>query len=136
MIIDTSALVAVIREEPGYEPMLAAMLSGSGAIPAPVIVELHRVMKIEGNQINPTVIAYLKELTDAGTLIISFTEDFAQRAAQANARFGSGNGRGGKLNMLDLMVYGTAKSRDMPILFTGADFPMTDARLHPASRLT
>lgn len=107
-----------------------------GRIPAPVIVELHRVTKLKGNLINPSVEQLINSLIAAGTTIIPFDEACADEASKANEHYGSGNGRGGKLNMLDLMVYGTAKSLDLPILFTGADFPTTDARFHPASRLT
>ncbi len=38
--------------------------------------------------------------------------------------------------MLDLMVYAIAKTPDLPILCTGTDFSATDARIHPASRVT
>jgi ribonuclease VapC len=37
--------------------------------------------------------------------------------------------------MLDLMVYGMAKTMSLPILCTGKDFSVTDAAVHPASRI-
>ena len=45
-----------------------------------------------------------------------------------------GNSKGGKLNLLDLMVYAVAKRTGRPILCTGRDFASTDADIHPASR--
>ena len=59
----------------------------------------------------------------------------ARLSVEANIRYGSGNGKGGKLNLLDLMVYAAAKALDMPILCTGYDFMSTDAKIHPASRI-
>ncbi len=56
-------------------------------------------------------------------------------AAEAQRRYGKGNGQGGKLNLLDLMVYAVAKQRDEPLLFTGRDFTTTDVEVHPASRI-
>ena len=45
-----------------------------------------------------------------------------------------GNSKGGKLNLLDLMVYAVAKRTGRPILCTGRDFASADADIHPASR--
>jgi ribonuclease VapC len=46
----------------------------------------------------------------------------------------SANGRGGRLNLLDLMVYAAARRTGLPILCTGADFAASGAAVHPASR--
>ena len=59
----------------------------------------------------------------------------ARIAAGSHARYGKGNGRGGLLNILDLMVYATAKDRGLSLLFTGRDFISTDVAVHPASRI-
>ena len=58
----------------------------------------------------------------------------AEIASQANARYGSGNGQGGPLNLLDLMVFAVARERGEPLLCTGKDFAATDLTLHAASR--
>ncbi|KPF65679.1 hypothetical protein IP88_13335 [alpha proteobacterium AAP81b] len=134
MIIDTSALVAVGWAEAGYAPIFEALLAGNGLIPAPVQVEFRRVTALPGNQPDPLVDGFLVTLFAAGVQVIPFDAAAADAAVAANARFGSGNGRGGPLNLLDLMVYGIAKARGLPILCTGKDFAATDALLHPASR--
>jgi ribonuclease VapC len=56
------------------------------------------------------------------------------RTAEAHRLHGLGNGRGGRLNMLDAMVYCGAKRLKRLILCTGRDFASTDAAIHPASR--
>jgi ribonuclease VapC len=73
-------------------------------------------------------------LESRGCAILAFTRDHARIAVAAELRFGSGNGRGGTLNLLDLMVYAVAKDRGEPLLCTGKDFAATDLELHPASR--
>src|SRR3546814_319382 len=65
---------------------------------------------------------------------LAFTADHAQIAIEAEPRYGSGNGNGGPLNLLDLMVYAVAKERGEPLLCTGKDFAATDVILHEASR--
>ena len=135
MIIDTSALIAASHQERGWETLREAMLSEAGLIPAPVIVELYRVTGDDNNQPDVDVVALLDLITSLKTAVEPFNARDAQSAVIANALYGSGNGKGGALNMLDLMVYGMAKARNLPILFTGTDFPTTDAMIHPASRI-
>lgn len=134
MIIDTSALVAVGWAEAGSASILEALLAGTGLLPAPVQVEFRRVTALPGNLPDPLIDDFLGTLFAAGVQSVPFDAAAADAAVAANGRFGSGNGRGGPLNLLDLMVYGTARSRGLPILCTGKDFAATDALLHPASR--
>ena len=114
--------------------MRVALLSGHGLIPAPVLVEFRRVTALAGNRPDPLVESLLLDFIAAGVGILPFDAASAEAAAAANQRHGSGNGDGGRLNMLDLMVYGVAKVTGLPILCTGKDFAATDAVLHPASR--
>ena len=86
------------------------------------------------NAVDARVAAFLAELEAAGTLVLPFYLKDAEAAVTANAVYGSRGGLGGPLNMLDLMVYGVARARGLPILCTGKDFTKTDALIHPASR--
>lgn len=134
MIVDTSALVAVLRHEQGHEPIRDALLRDAGFIPTPVLVEFHRVTRLIANAMNPNAVALLQEIMGGSIRSVDFNNEAAQAAVIANALYGSGNGRGGRLNMLDLMVYGTAQVTNRPILCTGKEFAATDAAIHPASR--
>ena len=134
MIIDTSALVAVSWSEPDSAALYEALIFGNGLIPAPVLVEFRRVTALDGNRPDPLVESLLSDFVIAGVGIAPFTAACAAAAAAASPQYGSGNGHGGVLNMLDLMVYGMAKVMALPILCTGKDFAGTDAVLHPASR--
>ena len=134
MIIDTSALIAILRDEEGRESIRDALLVEGGIIPTPVVVELRRVTARTGNQLHPDASDLLIQLQAERTTIESFTADDADLAVAANAQYGTGNGRGGTLNMLDLMVYGMGRRMERPILCTGKDFAATDIAIHRASR--
>jgi ribonuclease VapC len=136
LIVDTSALIAVLKLEMGHESLTKALLAGDGVIPAPVIVEFERVASLPGNMANPDGVRLFDVCLRAGLTFAPFDVASAQAAANANAVYGSGSGHRAKLNMLDLMVYGMAKTLNLPILCTGRDFCETDAAIHPASRIS
>lgn len=100
-----------------------------------MLVEFRLVTASTGSSPNPAAAAALlaKLITD-GARIYDFDQASADAASFASAQYGKGNGLGGLLNILDLMVYGVAKASGLPILCTGKDFASTDAMLHPASR--
>ena len=133
MIVDTSALIAIAADEEGSDLLKDAVESG-GRVPAPALVEFGRVVTARGSREAPAEQAILRQLL-VRLEVEPFTAEDARLAAAANARFGAGNGRGGSLNLLDLMVYSTAKRLSSPILCTGRDFAATDAAIHPASRI-
>jgi ribonuclease VapC len=135
LIIDTSALVGVLKGEPGADAIAETLVAEAGLIPAPVIVELERVMASVGNVPDPSVAELLALAVEAGTTVEDFTGEDAMIARDANIRHGTGNGQGGTLNMLDLMVYAVARRTGRAILCTGADFAATDAAIHPNSRV-
>lgn len=134
MIIDTSALVAVLAGEPESDTILAAMADEEGVIPAPVCVEFFRVANGVRHGKGEKARELLADLEEYGCLVVPFTPDHAQIAIEAEPLYGSGNGNGGPLNLLDLMVYAVAKQAGKSLLCTGKDFAATDIELHPASR--
>ena len=77
----------------------------------------------------------LQNLLAAELQVMTFTSEDATVAAAANMEHGAGNGRGGTLNLLDLMVYAVARRTGLPLLCTGRDFVGTGIELPPASRL-
>jgi ribonuclease VapC len=134
VIVDTSALVAVLRREEGYEPILDALVREDSLIPAPVLLEFARVAAGAGNAPDPRAEALVATLLGARAAVLAFGTEAARHATEANPAHGRGNGRGGLLNILDLMVLGCARAEGRPILCTGRDFAAAGAELHPASR--
>lgn len=133
MIIDTSVLVRIFFREDGFEALLDTVLNERGFIPSPVIVEFGRVVARKGIAIE-TAKAFLDYLVPASVTAVPFETAAAIAGFQACYVHGSGMNNGGKLNLLDLMVYAEAKTRALPILCTGRDYPATDAVIHPSSQ--
>ena len=135
MIIDTSALIAILFREPRCDELTNIILTEGGFMPAPVLIEYHRVAARVADEPDVDSNLVIDGIFRAGVRILPFGEGEAREAVAADRLYGSGNLYGGKLNMLDLMVHATAKTQQLPILFTGNDFPTTDAMIHPASRI-
>lgn len=133
MIVDTSALVAILKREKGYNALLEAIGREGGSLPAPALLEYDRVTRTTPEAEKAR--ALLDLCAEQGLTVVAFTADHARIAADGNARYGKGNGAGGQLNILDLMVYAVAKARGEPLLGVGRDFATTDLIMHPASRL-
>lgn len=134
MIVDTSALIAVLTQEPGWEELRAALVDEPVRLPAPAMVEFMRVASGERLGLADKALALLDECEAIGMDVLEFTGQHAKLAAQAIAVHGKGCGSGGTLNLLDLMVYAVAQERGEPLLCTGKDFAATDLTLHAASR--
>ena len=126
--------MAVLKREKGWVELRAALLGAPGYVPAPVLVEFWRVAR-RGNLISPDLLAAFLDEMLADSEILAFSAEHAESAAAGGEAHGTGNGNGGLLNMLDLMVYGVAKVENLPILCTGYNFATTGAAIHPASRI-
>ena len=134
MIVDTSALIAVLLGEKGSREILDALDEEAGMLPAPALAEFWAVAS--GSRVDAAQQAreLLDEWREGGLAVLPFTENHAVRVREAIPLYGKGNGRGGLLNLIDLMVYAVARERGEPLLCTGKDFAATDLELHVASR--
>lgn len=131
MIVDTSALVAVMRAEPGYETIVEALeLASSREISAASYVELSAVMgRTAGRQL-----AVDETLAGFRVEIVPFDEHQARIAVQAYGRYGRGSGHPARLNLGDVYSYALASATGEPLLYVGGDFARTDvASVLPAT---
>ena len=135
LIVDTSALAAIALAEPGWERLLEAMGTADCVIPAPVLTELQLAMANRRPGAIAAAAALIERLLAKPSEVAAFEYRHSGITGTARARFGKGNGCGGKLNFGDLMVYAIAKQRGEPLLCTGRDFASTDLAIHPASRV-
>ena len=67
-------------------------------------------------------------LSRPGIRIEPWTDRHADIAQDAFTRYGKGQGHPAQLNFGDCMSYALAKSLDMPLLYKGGDFALTDIR--------
>jgi ribonuclease VapC len=127
MIHDSSAVVAILMEEPEAENLLAKLLQpGSIGIGSPTLVETSMVLTSRWRKDSVPILE--KFLSELGALVLSFDEAHWRVASEAFLRFGKGR-HPAALNFGDCMSYATAKIAGRPLLCIGADFPQTDLRL-------
>ena len=121
--VDTSAIIAVLLEEPEAEKFRAILLTYEPYIIGPVLLETLMVLS---RRIGSNPDEHLsKFLINIGAEIIPFDQQMTILAQQAFLAFGKGR-HPAKLNFGDCMSYALAKSQRMPLLFKGDDFALTD----------
>jgi ribonuclease VapC len=127
MILDTSALIAILRyEAEATEFARLIELAAQPRISAVSYVEAGAV--IDGSK-DPIASRRLDELIEAAQIAIEpVTEAQARIARQAYRDFGKTSGHPAKLNFGDCFSYALAKSKGEPLLFKGQDFSRTDVR--------
>ena len=125
MIVDTSAIVAIVRREPGWEVLSEALKSDPAPrMSAATLVELYAVVDSRTSPGNERRLDTL--LAAYGIVIEPFTPDQAKLARAAYRDFGRGSGHPAKLNMGDCFAYALAAERRDTLLFVGDDFGHTD----------
>jgi len=125
MIIDTSALVAILRQEDQARRFAEAIEAASvRRISAATYVEIGAV--IDGAR-DPVASRLVDELlATAGIVIEPVSAEQARIARDAYRDFGKGSGHAAGLNFGDCFAYALAKATGEPLLFKGDDFSQTD----------
>jgi ribonuclease VapC len=125
VIVDTSALIAVVTEEPERDVMLAAVrsalrvrISAGTYLEAGVVVDARR---------SPVLTRRLDDFIGAlGIEIVPVTSAQAALGRSAYRDFGKGSGHPARLNLGDCFAYALARETGEPLLFKGDDFVHTD----------
>ena len=130
MIIDASALLAVLLNEPGGKRYADAITGAEQRqMPSVTWFEASLALEREGNEYISSQFDDAIRILDIE--VIAFTPEHARRARQARRLYGRGR-HPAQLNFGDCMVYAVAKSEGRPLLFKGNDFSQTD--IEPALR--
>ena len=127
MVVDTSAVIAILSGEPETEFFVRAladdpkkMISAFNALESSLVIEA-RKGEAGGRELDLL-------LHRARIEIISFTGDQVELALAAWRKYGKGNHPAG-LNIGDCCAYALSKYSGEPLLFKGNDFSQTD--IHP-----
>jgi ribonuclease VapC len=125
MIVDTSAIVAILRDEPGAESFANA-IAGARIRRVSAVNYVEAAAVIDGSR-NPIASRKFDEFFREASFTIE-TVDFEQAkiARDAYKDFGKGSGHPAQLNFGDCFAYALAKAMCEPILFKGQDFKHTD----------
>lgn len=124
MIVDTSAIVAILRNEPDAGQLAVALqrasirrLSAVTWAEAAIVADCNR---------DPVLSRRFDDLLrDVHMLVETVTPKQAEIARHAYRDFGKGRHKAG-LNFGDCFAYALAKEMDEPLLFKGKDFAHTD----------
>jgi ribonuclease VapC len=121
MIVDTSALIAILRREPDSDALAERLLGADEVrMSSGTLLEARIVAERDGGD------AELAELLDlAGVEIVPPDARQIDLAFEGFRRFGRGRHPAG-LNFGDLFAYALARALDEPLLFKGEDFGKTD----------
>jgi ribonuclease VapC len=126
VILDTSAVVAILLKEPGFEELLLSISDHDVAIGTANLSETAIVLSSRLRRDARPVLA--RFLAEASIAIVPFGEAHYSAATDAWLRFGKGRHRA-SLNFGDCLSYAVAKLADEPLLFVGDDFRRTDVPL-------
>lgn len=125
MIVDTSALIAVLRDEPDAATYAQAIAKAAvRRISAANYVETAAVIDASRDPIASRRFDDL--LREARLEIEPVTAAQARIAREAYRDFGRGSGHPARLNFGDCFAYALAKAMNEPLLFKGDDFTHTD----------
>jgi ribonuclease VapC len=124
MVLDSSAIVAVLLKEPGHDRLLETIERAELiVVGAPTMLEATMVLTARlGQDARPMLAAFLRRLNAE---VVAFNEEHLDAATTAFLRFGRGRHPAG-LNFGDCMSYAVASVASLPLLFIGEDFPRTD----------
>jgi ribonuclease VapC len=127
IVVDSSALVAIVKNEPGYESFVKAIDATDRAImSAANFLEVAIVML---RRFGPTGLERSRRLREASSVELRDVDRTQlDLAIEAYARFGRGMGHPAGLNFGDCFAYALARMADAPLLYKGEDFAKTDIR--------
>src|SRR3954451_337951 len=130
MVIDSSALIAILLGEPDRERFKRAISAADVRLVSPVtklgtsLVAIARLGREGAAELDAV-------LRDLAATIVSFDDHQAEIARDAFDRYGKGRHRAG-LNFGDCAAYGLAIAEAEPLLFKGTDFGATDVTVAQA----
>jgi ribonuclease VapC len=134
MVIDTSAVLAILQDEPDRRAFTERIeAAATRAISAATLVECSIV--VESRFGSPGLLTLDRLLEAADVAVVALDAHQARIARAAYRRYGRGRNPAG-LNLGDCFSYALAVARAEPLLCKGDDFPETDVELalpaHPA----
>jgi ribonuclease VapC len=134
MILDTSALVAILFGEPEAESF-ARLILAADVCRLSVVNHLELAIVLE-RQARPDAAWQAEAFLRAASIVVEpVTLQQGALARQAYYDFGRGRHRA-RLNFGDCFAYALAKAMDEPLLFKGRDFVHTDVRPARTDRLS
>jgi len=125
MILDTSAIIAILRDET-EAPVFAKAVEKAAHRRISAVNYVESAAVIDGSRDPIASRRFDDLLREAQVAVEPVTEAQARIAREAYRDFGKGSGHPAKLNFGDCFAYALAKARNESLLFKGDDFSQTD----------
>jgi ribonuclease VapC len=126
LILDSSAIVAIVLKEPGHERLIERIADDhEPAVGAPTLAETGIVLVA---RLGPRGQTLLARLVQGLIAVVPLGGEHWPVAVQAFATFGKGC-HPASLNFGDCLTYAVARVADEPLLCVGQDFARTDLAL-------
>ncbi|HMU51986.1 MAG TPA: type II toxin-antitoxin system VapC family toxin [Geminicoccaceae bacterium] len=127
MVVDTSAVLAILLDEPERDTFRRLLLPGPSVISAGTLVETLRVASRHKRRTAPDGVWEFLELFAVAVVPVDAAQ--ARLADEGQRRFGIGRAAPpAVLDFGDLFAYALARHLDAPLLYKGDDFGRTDLR--------
>ncbi len=127
MILDTSAVVAILNDEP-ERSAFAAAITNAARVSMSAATYLEAGIVVDALKRSDLSRELDDFLLDNKVDISPFTPAQARIAREAYRDFGKGSGHAARLNYGDCIAYALAKDLREPLLFKGTDFAHTDVK--------
>lgn len=125
MIVDTSAIIAILRGEPEADQFMA-LIDKATATRMSAANYLEAAIVVDGQHDGALSAKLDMFIAVAGIVIEPVTERQARLARDAYRDFGRGSGHPARLNFGDCFAYALARDFSEQLLFKGSDFAQTD----------
>jgi ribonuclease VapC len=126
IVIDTSAIIAILRQEPGFESLLGCIGEAESLSMSAVSFFEGQMVSTRSSDPNFDDRDFRQFIAQVDVEIIPFDAAQSALAFEAFSRFGKGSGHKARLNFGDCAAYALAKTKGAKLLFTGDDFSSTD----------
>jgi ribonuclease VapC len=124
MVLDTSALLALLLDEPEAEAYRVALEEDqTRLVAAPTLLETAIVIEARKGEAGGRELDLL--IHKAGIVVVAIDAEHVAEARRAYRRYGRGRHAAG-LNFGDVFAYALARTSGEPLLFKGEDFSRTD----------
>jgi ribonuclease VapC len=124
MVLDTSAILALLLDEPEAEDFRAAVEDdGTRLVSAATLLETALIIEARKGEPGGRELDAL--IQKAEVVVVPVEADHVSEARRAYRRFGKGRHAAG-LNFGDVFAYALARTSGEPLLFKGDDFARTD----------
>jgi ribonuclease VapC len=137
VVIDASAIIAVLAEEPKGPEVVQALKDHGGPFAVPPMTIFESTLGLARARIGRARTITSEDIARALAAVEKFCEALqaeepavspylARKAVEAAARFGKIVGHEADLNFGDCLAYAHAQTRSETLLFVGDDFTYTD----------